>query len=361
MLPVRSSARLCTTSPAVSFEPGRTMTEVSPSTALATFSRHPELVAAWLEALRFESEHGRIAPATYRTYGSAVRPWVTWVHGLGTDPTGLDAYHFLAHRALTAHPATVNTALSALRSCYAWMETQGHYRDIARGLKPLRVYRDGPLPAFTRAQVVDLVRPLPGAAPARSPISAALRACALARDAAIIRILFATGMRLVSMIRMDVGDVSEAGSERLTIMHQPKGHRTKDTPALVPPRAARAWHEYLRYRAALGVPGGAAWIGLWPKLGTRLDASSFRRIVTRRADLAGLRQRSAEGGIIAPRAHGPHALRRAAAVEAIDRFGLETGQVLLGHASADQTRRSYARVHRYRLLAEACDHLDLEV
>ena len=335
------------------------MDQVPPST-VAPPARHTELVGAWLGALAFEAEHGRIAPATRRTYGSAIRPWVTWVHGLGTDPTGLDAYQFLAHRALSAHPATVNTSLSALRSCYAWLEVQGHYRDIARGLKPLRVHRDGPLPAFTRAQVLDLVRPPAAAVPPRTPISASLRACAAARDEAIIRILFATGMRLVSMIRMDVVDVSEAGSDRLTILHQPKGHRVKDTPALVPPRAARAWHEYLRCRTAIGVPDGVAWIGLWPKAGSRLDASSFRRIVTRRADRAGLRQRSAEGGIIAPRAHGPHALRRAAAVEAIDRFGLETGQVLLGHASADQTRRSYARVHRYRLLAEACDHLDLE-
>lgn len=321
---------------------------------------HQAIIVEWIHALEYEAQSGRISESTLHTYRSALlspNGWIRTVQKLGRDPNPLDVYEYISNLAKNHSPVTCNKILSAIKSCYAWMETRGKFRNIGSGMKSLKTFRDGPLPAFSRDQVKSMLEAsLP--ASIRTLLPDSLKWVMQSRDDAFIRILYATGLRLISMSRMDVQDVKPDG-DRLVILHQPKGHTAKDMPAIVPPKAAQAWLAYMSARAQASIGSDAAWISVWPKPGGRLSMKSMRQIITTRADRIGVRKRGEDGKLAWPRVYGPHAMRRAASVDVIEQHGLEAGQVLLGHAHADQTRRSYARVQNFKILQEVANGLDL--
>lgn len=319
---------------------------------------HGELLSRWCAAAAFEADHGRLSSETARTYVSCIRGWSRHlVDQRNNAPTSVDLYTWLGdQRRLGRSAATCNKNLCALRSCYAWLAMQELYADVTRGLRPFRVVRDGALPAFSREDVESLL----AADTATSDRLAPEHACiAQARDDALLRVLYATGLRVVSLVRMNREDVQEG--ERTILKHQAKGRDQKNDIAILPPNTSQALVRYLSLRAIAGLNHQPLWIGLWPRAGSRLTAKSIREIVTHRADLIGLRPRDDAGRLRWPRVYGPHALRRSACVAVVDRFGLEAGQVLLGHTSSDQTRRSYARVDKFRLLNQVADALDLKI
>jgi site-specific recombinase XerD len=248
-----------------------------------------------------------------------------------------------------------------LRSCYRWTESQGLYPAIARSARSLTVHRDQPLPCYSREHIEALLAAVghaPEAHRARSAEEMARAAVTHLRDAALIRVMFGTGLRLISLVRADV-DHLELERDPPTIRHQPKGHIAADATAMLAAGTVACLREYLAQRAALGLAAGPLWISLHARPGTRLTAWSMRRIVTRAAERAGLAARNSEGRLAQPRMWGPHAIRRAAATMVADAYGLEAGQALLNHQSIDTTRRAYVRVQRWRLLERARHTLDL--
>ncbi len=322
----------------------------------AVGSTHDQLIAAWLAALTWEAEHLRRAAETVRTYRSAMegpRGWLSFLRGNVIDrPTATDVYRFMAELRATMSPATCNRVLAAIRSCYRWMESQGLYdKAIGENVPPYRIPRTGARAAIGISEVAKLCAQ---AFPRRGNLGG----LAKLRDEALMRVIFGTGVRLVSLERADVLDLVEHPGG-LHLRHQPKQHTVKDTLVMIPPNAARAMHRYLDARAAAGVTAEALFIAVHPQLGSRLDRSSLRRIVYRYLDGAGLRQRTADGHLVEPRVWGPHMLRRSAAVHAVDVLGIEAGQTLMAHASIDQTRRAYASVKEYRLLQQLGTVMDL--
>lgn len=334
----------------------------APSGDLRAVRTHGELLEAWLASIEQDVAADQRAAATLVTYRSSIRTWAAWLQQSGiTQPDPRQVTEFLAAAGANRAPATRNRHLHALRSCYRWTESQGLYPAIARSARSLVVHRDQPLPCFSREQIEALLRAVshaPAAGRARSPGEAARSAVTRLRDMALIRVMFGTGLRLISLVRADVDHLDLTGDPP-TIRHQPKGHVSSDATAMLADGTAACLREYLAQRAGIGLAGGPLWISLHARPGLRLTAWSMRRIVTRAAERAGIASRGADGRLLQPRSWGPHAIRRAAATLVADAFGLEAGQALLNHQSIDTTRRAYVRVQRWRLLDRARHTLDL--
>jgi site-specific recombinase XerD len=319
---------------------------------------HDKSLSDYQEALRYEGEIGRIAKETARTYQSIIKAWKTHLNKEEKPtPESTDLYQWISYlRASGKSAVTCNKYLSALRACYQWLFSHKRYLDIAHGIKPMRFLRDGPLPAFTKEEVLKM---LTSEDNRENTLSIELKSIGQLRDECLIRIIYSTGVRVISLVRMNLDDV-QANNPNVLIKHQSKGRDEKTDIAVLPHIASRKLQQYLEARKKAGLNQIPLWIGLRPQPGSRLSDKSIREIVNKRAEQLGHRERDSKGKLLWPRVYGPHCLRRSASVAVIDKFGLEAGQILLGHSSSDQTRQGYARVDKLRILNRVAQSLDLE-
>lgn len=153
------------------------------------------------------------------------------------------------------------------------------------------------------------------------------------RDAAMLELLYATGMRVAELTGLDMGDVDL--SER-TARVLGKGNKERVVPFGAP--AARALEAWLgRGRPALAVAGRSGDAMFLGARGGRIDQRIVRSVVHREAAAAGVPDIS------------PHALRHSAATHMLDGGAdLREVQEMLGHASLATTQR-YTHVSIERL------------
>jgi integrase/recombinase XerC len=160
--------------------------------------------------------------------------------------------------------------------------------------------------------------------PAGPGAGAARRERALAlRDAAIMELLYATGIRVGELCGLDAGDLDE---ERRTVRVLGKGGRERTVPAGVPAiRAVRAWAR--EGRPVVVIPGSGFALFLGAR-GGRLDPRAARRVV--HASIA---------AVPGTPDSGPHGLRHAAATHLLEGGAdLRSVQEILGHASLTSTQ-----------------------
>ncbi len=152
------------------------------------------------------------------------------------------------------------------------------------------------------------------------------------RDALVLELLYATGVRVGELCGLDIDDVDR---DRRLIRVLGKGRKERSVPFGVP--AERALDRYLDVaRRSLLTPHSGAALLLGVR-GGRLDPRSVRRIVSRQAQSAGLPDIS------------PHSLRHSAATHLLDNGAdLRSVQELLGHASL-ATTQIYTHVSVERL------------
>ncbi len=159
------------------------------------------------------------------------------------------------------------------------------------------------------------------------------RALAL-RDAAIMELLYATGIRVGELCGLDLGGLDE---ERRTVRVLGKGGRERTVPAGIPAvRAVRAWTREGRPVIVRPGSGHALFLGA---RGGRLDQRAARRVV--HASIAAVPG--------TPDA-GPHGLRHAAATHLLEGGAdLRSVQEILGHASLTSTQiYTHVSVERLR-------------
>lgn len=155
------------------------------------------------------------------------------------------------------------------------------------------------------------------------------------RDAVVLELLYASGVRVSELVGLDVDDVDRS---RRLLRVLGKGRKERSVPYGVPAeRAIDAW--LTRGRPALAAPdsGPALLLGV---RGHRLDAREARRVVHRAVAAA-------------PGAPdiGPHGLRHSAATHVLEGGAdLRSVQELLGHASL-ATTQIYTHVTVERLRA----------
>jgi integrase/recombinase XerC len=294
----------------------------------------PEQLQAALDGFgrHLAAERG-LSPHTVRAYIGDVRSLLEHAAQGGiTAPDGLDITvlrRWLAGQHGTGHArATLARRAAAARAFTAWACTGGWLRrDPVPLLGTAKIPRR--LPQVARQDQMAAVLSAAGSAPRRTEAELALR------DAAIMELLYATGIRVSELCGLDVDDLDEG---RNTVRVLGKGGRERTVPVGLPAvRAVAAWKRAGRPPLAQPGSGPALFLGA---RGRRLDPRTARRVVhARLAAVAGVPD------------SGPHGLRHAAATHLLEGGAdLRSVQEILGHASLASTQ-IYTHVSVERLTA----------
>jgi integrase/recombinase XerC len=299
-------------------------------------SAAPEVAAEigrWLTHLGAER---RMSAKTVEAYQRDVRQFLDFLalhSGGAVTLVGLreiavqDVRAFMAlRRSEGASPRSLARSLAGVRSFVRFLELQGH----------------GQVGALTAVRTPRASRPLPkplGVAPAKRLTDASLRAgearetWVLARDAAVLALLYGSGLRISEALALRVKDVPLPGQGD-TVVVTGKGRKTRMVPVLLP--VLRLIAEYFTLCPYAREPEAPAFVGA---KGGPLSP----RII--QLAMAGLR-----GALNLPDTATPHALRHSFATHLLARGGdLRSIQELLGHASLSTTQ-VYTAVDADRLL-----------
>ncbi|RNM15844.1 tyrosine recombinase XerC [Nocardioides pocheonensis] len=260
-----------------------------------------------------------------------------------------DVSEMLAHAAALGLSSLDELDVRTLRSWLANQQVRGKARTtMARRATAVRVFtawvlRTGRAHSDPGAQLGSpkAHRPLPLAldvAEARALLDAAAASAddgspVGLRDAAILELLYATGIRVGELCGLDVDEVDRA---RRVVRVFGKGRKERTVPYGVPADAALGrWLD--RGRPALVVPGAGAALFVGAR-GRRIDQRAVRAMVHRRL-----------GDVPGAPDLGPHGLRHTAATHLLEGGAdLRTVQELLGHASL-ATTQIYTHVTAERL------------
>jgi integrase/recombinase XerC len=162
---------------------------------------------------------------------------------------------------------------------------------------------------------------------------AEVEAAVALRDAAVLELLYATGIRVSELCGLSAGSFDLG---RRTVRVLGKGDKERTVPVGVPAlRAVTRWLDEGRPVLATAASGPAVFLGV---RGGRLDPRTARRIVHQRLREAGT-----------DRDTGPHGLRHSAATHLLEGGAdLRSVQEILGHASP-VTTQIYTHVSIERL------------
>ena len=287
-----------------------------------------EALSAWERHLVAERD---LTPHTVRAYVGDVAGLLEHARRMGQhEVSELDLRtlrSWLARLQSTGRArSTLARRAAAARVFTAWLQRTGR-RDGDPGALLMSPRPHRTLPAVLRPDEARRLVEAAVAAADDSPVGL--------RDAALLELLYATGIRVGELVGLDVDDVD---GERLLVRVLGKGRRERTVPYGVP--AARAVGRWLAGgRPALLTPasGPALFLGV---RGRRIDQRAVRTLVHRRvAEVAG-----------APDL-GPHGLRHSAATHLLEGGAdLRSVQELLGHSSLATTQR-YTHVTTDRLRA----------
>ncbi len=231
-------------------------------------------------------------------------------------------------------PASVRLRFSALRTFFQWMQSRGERTDNpAAGLRLPRPRRS--LPRFLSEEQMEILLGAPVKILQKKPGKSASRkepVWAKWRDAALLELLYGTGLRLGEALSLPCSSFHEEGRRTLKV----RGKGGKERLVVLGDTVRSAMQKYQeKLPAAWRREGGPAFLG--PR-GERLCARVFQR---------NLKEYLAEAGL--DPSLTPHKLRHSFATHLLARGAdLRAVQELLGHARLTSTE-IYTRVTPERL------------
>lgn len=276
---------------------------------------------------RFLSAERNASPETVRAYLREVLELAAHLAGTGFDARELsagpgwggvtagDLRRYVASRQKGRKGATVARTISAVRTWFAFLAREGRVAgNPAAQLVPPR--RETRLPAFLPVdEMIDFLRSLPAATEREK------------RDAAILELMYSSGLRVGELVGLARGDVSFG--ER-TVRVTGKGRKVRIVPVGV--KALAALSAYLEAGGRRDEDEEAPLFR--NARGGRITARSVARILA-----CALRRAGAARGL------SPHGIRHSFATHLLESGAdLRAIQEMLGHASLSTTQR-YARVN----------------
>jgi len=279
-------------------------------------------IAAFLNYVRVERG---LAANTVEAYGRDLGKFARFCQARQLAPPRVERRHvadFLGHlyqQGLDSR--SVARTLVAVRNFFRFLRQENVLRrDPTEHIESPRTWKR--LPKFlTVAEVEQLL-----AAPEeRTPRGL--------RDAAMLEVLYATGLRVSELVNLKVSDVQlEAGYLRCL------GKGSKERVVPLGRKATAALEAYLRRgRPALVKPRSSPHLFL-TRLGRKMTRHNFRRLLGERGRAAGIRTHLS-----------PHTLRHSFATHLLERGAdLRAVQLLLGHADISTTQ-IYTHVAQERL------------
>jgi integrase/recombinase XerC len=296
----------------------------------------PDLTPAIEEWRRHLGDERRLAGNTLEAYGRDVRQFLAFLAGHLGEAIGLAELSALSPADIRAFMASrrghgigsrsLMRQLAAIRSYLRFLERRGIGNASAlsavRGPKLSRGLPK-PLPSQLARKVTD---PASRAGDERP-------AWVLARDAAVLALLYGCGLRISEALGLTAAQAPVRGRDALTVTG--KGGKTRMTPVIAPVQAAVA--EYMALCPYALTPNAALFRG---EKGGPLSPRIIQLAMERLRGALGL-----------PDTATPHALRHSFATHLLTRGGdLRAIQELLGHASLSTTQ-IYTEVDSSRLLA----------
>ncbi|MCB8818983.1 tyrosine recombinase XerC [Microvirga rosea] len=286
----------------------------------------------WLAALAKER---RLSAKTVEAYARDLRQFLTFLTAhLGEPPTvkailglkPLDIRSFLAARRMaTVQSRSLMRQLAALRSFARYLEREGHGTASAfAAIRTPRVDKNLPRP-LSAASAVAVTDTESRAGENRKP-------WILARDAAVLSLLYGAGLRISEALGLQRRDAPILGIDAITVTG--KGGKMRSVPIIPPIQKAVA--EYLHLCPYAIPPEGPLFVGA---RGGPLSPRIIQMAVEELRGALGL-----------PASATPHALRHSFATHLLAKGGDLRGiQELLGHASLSTTQL-YTKVDATRLL-----------
>jgi integrase/recombinase XerC len=284
----------------------------------------------WMAHLRHERGH---ADKTLEAYERDARQFLSFLAAhLGYAPCladldRLEAKTFRSFLASRRRHGTVSRSLarslSALRQLFRWLEAQGRLKNRAiQQIATPKIPHSVPKP-LTVAKASDVVEAGP----------AADLDWVMARDAAVLLLLYGSGLRIAEALGLRTKDAPIGDRDVLRIVG--KGGKERLVPVL--PVVREAVERYLRLCPYPLLPDEALFRGA---KGGPLSPRIIQLNMERLRDALGL-----------PSTATPHALRHSFATHLLS-AGADLRQIqeLLGHASLSTTQ-AYTEVDRERLLA----------
>lgn len=289
-----------------------------------------KLVERFLEHL---SDERRASVHTVSAYGRDLRAFVKYLEDEPGERATLSSIdrgvlrRYLGTLSGIRSPATIGRKLSSLRALFAYLERQGRVRsNPAALLSSPKLRRKLPrfLDAESLAEVVEAPIGLPKASRGERY-----------RDAALLELLYGSGLRVSELVGLDVGAVAMETRE-LRVLG--KGRKERLVP--IGSKAHDVLREYLSSRAEL-FPGKPLPEALFiSRRGRRLSVRWVQELVRRYGVLGAGRSDL-----------HPHALRHSCATHMLEAGAdLRAIQEMLGHSSLATTQR-YTHVSMDQLLA----------
>jgi len=286
----------------------------------------------WLAGL---GQERRLSPKTVEAYGRDLRQFLAFLTGhLGAPPNiaavlalkPLDIRSFLAARRIEkVQSRSLMRQLAALRSFARHLEREGYGTASAfAAIRTPKVDKTLPRP-LSAAAAVAVTDAETRAGEARKP-------WILARDAAVLSLLYGSGLRISEALGLERRDAPVRGTDAITVTG--KGGKMRSVPVIGP--VQHAVEEYLHLCPYLLKPAEPLFVG------ARGGPLSPRVIQLAVEEL--------RGALGLPDSATPHALRHSFATHLLARGGDLRGiQELLGHASLSTTQL-YTKVDSARLM-----------
>ncbi|WP_232630376.1 tyrosine recombinase XerC [Methylobacterium sp. Leaf118] len=286
----------------------------------------------WRRAL---AQERRMAANTVEAYERDLRQFLTYLDARSGPPTiarlialrPRDLRGFMAARRADAISGrSLMRMLAGLRSFARHLEREGHGSVAALGaVRQPKVERRLPRPLPVTAALA-MTRPETRADEARAP-------WVLARDAAVIALLYGSGLRISEALGLAARDAPVPGIDEVRVTG--KGGKVRSVPVL--PAVSQAVADYLALCPHPLDPEGPLFVGV---KGGPLSPRIVQYAVA-----------SLRGALGLPESATPHALRHSFATHLLARQGeLRAIQELLGHASLSTTQL-YTKVDAARLMS----------
>ncbi|MBQ7608583.1 MAG: tyrosine-type recombinase/integrase, partial [Desulfovibrionaceae bacterium] len=212
-------------------------------------------------------------------------------------------------------PSTVQGYLAAVKLFFQWAAQEGLYPDIAQRIKGAKQDTAHKKDYLTTKQVSRLLESID-----RSTLRGL-------RDYAMISVMVTTGLREISIVRADIGDIRAAG-DAVALYHRGKGREDKAEYVKLAEPVEQAVRDYLRARGETD-PRAPLFSSIANRNnGERMTTRSVSRVVKERLINVGLESERLTG----------HSLRHTAATLNLLNGGtVEETQQLLGHRNINTT------------------------
>lgn len=268
-----------------------------------------ELIYRWISYID-------ASPKTVETYTKSIRRFAAWLSDNGIrQPQREDIISYREWLKRDHKPTTVQAYMAAVKLFFQWTAQEGIYPDVAQRIKGAKLDTAHKKDYLTTKQVNRLLAGID-----RETLKGK-------RDYAMISLMVTTGLREISVVRANTGDIRAAG-DHAALYYQGKGHEEKADFVYLSEPVENAIRDYLRARGSAGAES--------PLFGSIANRNSGERMTTKSVSRMA-KERLCAVGLESDRLTG-HSLRHTAAtLNLLNGASMEETQQLLGHKNINTT------------------------